>query len=455
MLVLLTYKIENKPTIPKEQQLPCTDLKQIIQRDRLDIALEYNSLNYYILHGSAYGFQYELAKHFADHLGVDLRVNTINDIKDCIERLKKGEYDIVSTDLTIINNRFGRDVVLTQPYAYVNKVLVQNKENKKINHITELHNQTIFISKGSIFKQIIASINLKYNINIHVVEVSNINAELLIDAVAENKIKYTISDYHLANFNSKIYKNLDVSLEITPKLPLGWAMRSCSKNLLDTFNIWFSSFKKENDFKHLHHRYFQRPRIADKRKGDFFSVRGGKISEYDEVVKKYSKKYNLDWRLISALMFEESRFQHELVSPTGAFGIMQFMPTTAENFNINMETPVYDHIRAGIKYLHQINKRFLNEVPDSAQRIKFVLASYNVGEGHIIDAIALAKKHNKNPQIWNNNVEKYLILKSNKQYYNDEVVKFGFCKGIRAVRFVENILERYEHYRNAFPPQKK
>jgi len=130
---------------------------------------------------------------------------------------------------------------------------------------------------------------------------------------------------------------------------------------------------------------------------------------------------------------------------------MQMIPVTAENFGVGPESSIEDHIKAGIKFIKFMDDNFRNDVPDSLERMKFVIASYNLGEGHIRDAMALAEKYNRNPQLWANNVEFYLIAKSESRYYMDKVVKLGYCKGIVTSNFVKNILERYEHYKNAFP----
>lgn len=454
MILFLWQQLEKHNKHKPYEAEPCVDLTHILERQRLDVGLEFNSLNYYILHGRAYGFQYELARYFANHLEIELRINIVNDLMESIEDLKSGSFDILCQDLTNIKDRFGKSVTFTEPYAFVKQVLIQNKNNKLIRDFSELDGETIYIPRGTIFKQIINSNpeNKQYDINI--IEVPLINNDFLIDAVADGKIKLTISDFHIANYHYKIYKNLDISFEISDNLPLSWCMRTCSSKLIDTFNLWLNDFRSTREFKYLYNRYFQRQRIQDKYFGEYFSIKGGKISDYDKIVQKYSSEFGWDWRLVSSLIYEESRFKHHLESPSGAYGIMQLMPITAERHGVYRDSPVEDHIRAGIKLLKNIENRFIDKVPDSTQRIKFVLASYNLGEGHVLDAIELTKKYRKNPELWEENVELFLIRKANKLYFNDEVVKYGFCKGKTASIFVKNILNRYEHYKNAFPVDK-
>lgn len=448
---LRTDKVNNveRPAIEKH----CVDLDQILERGRLDVSLGYNSLNYYILHGKPAGFQFELARYFSAHLGVELNIWVTNDIHNAISALTEGKIDIVCADLTKIDNRFGNEVLFTESYAAVSQFIVQRKDNPKHDIVTEvvqLSGKTIYVPRGSIYKGIIEN-----HVNIHpapiVIEVADYSSEQLIDAVAEGKISFTVADSHLAKYHKGLYNNIDVSLEIGQDRPLAWCVRKESPQLFNEFNNWIHEFMKTRQFGYLYHRYFVNPWKQDKISGNFFSVKKGKISPYDDVIRKYSREIGWDWRLVASLIYEESKFHHDLVSYSGAYGIMQLIPVTAETFGVSPESPPEEHIQAGIKFIKKMDDNFKHAVPDSVERRKFVLASYNLGEGHIWDAIALARKFNKNPQLWDNNVEYYLIAKNQSKFYMDEVVQYGYCKGWITSNFVKSILERYEHYKNAFP----
>ena len=138
---------------------------------------------------------------------------------------------------------------------------------------------------------------------------------------------------------------------------------------------------------------------------------------------------NWDWRLLAALVFHESRFDASQRSWAGAAGLMQLMPHTASNFGLNKRT-VFDpemNIEAGVQYIKSLNLSF-RKVENKDERIKFILAGYNCGPSHILDAMALAKKYWKNPQIWFGNVDYYLLKKSEPEFYNDKVVKYGYFR---------------------------
>jgi membrane-bound lytic murein transglycosylase F len=182
----------------------------------------------------------------------------------------------------------------------------------------------------------------------------------------------------------------------------------------------------------------------------FFSEKGNKISAYDNSIKKYSKQIGWDWRIIAALIYEESQFNNDTANyRSGAFGIMQLMPATAVSLKIDSNSTIEASIRAGVLYLKSLEKQFM-DITDPNERIKFVLAAYNAGIAHIFDARRLAKKYGKSTFIWDDNVEYYIRKKSNRKYYTDPVVYYGYYRGDETYWFVRDIMERYQHYRNVF-----
>jgi membrane-bound lytic murein transglycosylase F len=131
----------------------------------------------------------------------------------------------------------------------------------------------------------------------------------------------------------------------------------------------------------------------------------------------------------------------------GAFGLMQLMPTTAEMYDVDTNSSPEEQIRAGIQFLLWLDKQLPEEITDPEERIRFVMAAYNVGIAHIYDGRRLAEKHGKDPNIWTDNVDYYILNKSDPTYYRDSVVKYGYARGEETYNFVVEIFERYEHYK--------
>jgi membrane-bound lytic murein transglycosylase F len=208
-------------------------------------------------------------------------------------------------------------------------------------------------------------------------------------------------------------------------------------------------FKKTLDYALIYNKYYKNRRSATIRKSDYYTVSSGKISPYDPIIKKYSNEIDWDWRLLASLIYQESRFKPTVQSWAGAKGLMQLMPSVAERFNVQNRTNPEENIRGGVEFLEWLEQQLKKHgIKDSKERLKFILASYNVGLGHILDARRLAEKYDKNPDIWDNNVEEFILKKSNPKYYKDEVVYYGYCRGTETYNYVKQILDRYEHYKN-------
>lgn len=198
----------------------------------------------------------------------------------------------------------------------------------------------------------------------------------------------------------------------------------------------------------IYNRYYKSPRTSRLRmQSDYSSFSGNKLSPYDNLIKEGAVTLGWDWRLLAAVIYQESRFHPEDESWAGARGLMQLMPETAERFGANDLNDPRQSLRAGVKYLKYLDRYWSKTIKDPDERIKFVLASYNSGLGHILDAQKLASKYKKDPAKWKDNVGEFLLKKSIPDYYQDPVVKSGYCKCEEPVNYVSSVLDRYEEYK--------
>jgi len=252
----------------------------------------------------------------------------------------------------------------------------------------------------------------------------------------------------VALVNQTYYPHIDVSTAISFPQNLAWAVQKGATNLKHEIDSWLKEFKKTTKYALLYNKYFRNQRSSKIKASDYFSMTSGKISAFDAAIKKYSSQIGWDWRLLASVIYQESRFDPNAESWAGAFGLMQLMPNTARRFGVDRNSPPEQHIRAGVEFIKWLNDRFKDKIPDEQERIKFILASYNIGYGHIEDAMNLAEKYEQNPAIWDDGVDKFLLRKSNPEYYLDPVVKYGYCRGIETYNFVSEVLERYNDYKN-------
>lgn len=197
----------------------------------------------------------------------------------------------------------------------------------------------------------------------------------------------------------------------------------------------------------IFNRYFNSPRTSIIRlTSDYSSLAGNKISPYDDLIKEGAQELGWDWRLLAAVIYQESRFDPQGESWAGAKGLMQLMPETAKRFGVNDPESPRQSLRGGVRFLKHLDKYWSKDIHDQDERLKFVLASYNAGLTHIIDARKLTIKYGEDPTSWAV-VESYLLKKSDPKYYRDPVVIAGYCKCEEPVNYIKAILSRYEEYK--------
>ncbi len=434
-------------------------LQQILDRDTLIAITDYNSTNYFIYRGEPMGYQFEMLQQFAEALGVNLKLVISNDMDQAFDLLDEGQVDLLAMGLTVTSSRKAI-VDFTIPQLQTKQVLVQRKpenwrkmrtwdeiEDQLIRNPLEMAGKEVFVQKGTVFADRLAILANEIGDSIHIHVDPEREVEQLITAVAEGEIEFTVADEHIAKVNQKYYPNLDVNTPLSFPQHVAWAVKQGNDSLRLEINNWMVSYKKSTASRYVYNKYFNNPRSVNIAQSEYHSIGGGKISQYDEIIRELSAIYELDWRLIASLIYQESRFQTEVTSWVGAFGLMQLMPATAEIYGIDTNSPPADQIRAGIKFLRWLDKQLPPEIEDPEERIRFVMAAYNVGIAHIYDGRRLAEKHGKDPNVWTDNVDFFILNKSNPVYYRDSVVKYGYARGEETYNFVVEIFERYEHYK--------
>lgn len=436
------------------------DLSDIKKRGSIRILLENTSTGYFLYKGRPMGLQYELAKRFCDDMGISMEVVIENDLENSFRKLYKGEGDIIAHSLTITKAR--RELVdFTRSHYEIRQMLVQRKpdnwrqmkaheiEDQLIRSPVKLIGKEIYVKKGSSYVRRLRNLSEEIGGDIIIIEeFGDVLTEDLISMVSHKEIDYTVADEDIANISSTYYSDIDVNTPLSLPTQVAWAVRKTSPDLRVALNEWIGAMKRKPDFNVLYKKYFKDPKgFRVRLQSDFSSMGGHKISPYDDIIKKQAKKIHWDWRLLAALIHQESNFDPNAESWMGAKGLMQLVPRTARTFGARSIFNPEQNINAGTNYLEWLDKYWTKYVPDSTERMKFVMASYNVGQGHVMDAVNLAEKYGKDPLLWDDNVAYYLLLKSKPKYFKDPVVKSGYCRGEEPIEYVEDIYAQFEIYK--------
>lgn len=435
------------------------DFKDIKKRGKLKAITTYSGTTYFLYKGRTMGFEYEILKRLCEELNLDLEMVIARDENDLIKMLQRGDGDIIAYGYTILNER-QKKIKFTKPLYLSNQVLVQRKPSNwrrmKLHQIKkqmitdpiQLIGDTVSVKINSSYAARIKNLNKELGGEIYIDTIpGTFTTEEIIKKVADGEIKYTVVDQNIGYINASYYPILDVSTKISFSQQIAWGVRKNSPELLAKVNQWIEDFTKTVDYHVIYNKYYKNKRRYKARvRSEFYSLSDNKISPYDETIKKYAEKIGWDWRLVASIAYQESQFQPQSESWAGARGLMQIMPATAEELNITDPTDPYQSIRGGATYLQQVWEKH-EDIPDSIQRIKFTLASYNCGYAHLKDAQRIAKRKNLNPKIWDDNVELAILDLASPEYYNSEGIRYGYVRGTEPYNYVKQIFERYDHYK--------
>lgn len=433
-------------------------LDSVKSRGVLRAMTTYSATSYFLYRGQAMGFEYELLQRFADDLGVRLEIVISRDIDSLLYVLNSGEVDLVAHGLTVTRDR--REKAAFTDHLYLTRqVLVQRKptnwrrmhwsavERALIHDVIELIGDTVSVRRNSSYFDRLVNLSSEMGGDIIIDTLSgHLSTEEIIRMVVDGEIKQTVADNNIADINATYYPILNVDVPVSFSQKVAWAVHPDADSLLAAANDWIARLKKETDYYVIFNNYFKNRHAYRKRaRSDFYSLTNNRISPYDEIIRKYAEDIGWDWRLLASLIYQESQFEPGARAWTDAKGLMQIMPATAEELGVKDRSDPAESVRGGTRYLNRLYGRF-DEVPDSLQRLKFTMASYNCGFGHVRDAQRLAEKRGLDPLVWDDHVAEMILALSYPRNFNDPVVYYGYVRGIEPYNYVNEIFERYVHY---------
>lgn len=434
------------------------DLEQIKEAGVLRVITSYSPTGYFIYRGETMGFEYEIFKRLANHLEVSLEIVLAKNVDSVIPMLKRGDGDIIALGYTITQDR-KEDVNFTDPYLITHQTLVQKKpdnwrkmtldqiDDHLVKDVVDLIGDTVSVRKNSSYYQRLVELSKELGDSIYIeVLPGEKSDEQIIKDVSDGVIKYSVIDANKAAIHQSYFPNIDIETPVSLSQRIAWAVRKSSPDLLDIINRGLVTIKRKPDYNIIYRKYFENKRQFHKRlDSEYFTGETGKFSKYDPLVKKYADHIGWDWILVKSIIYQESMFNSHNQAWTGATGLMQLMPATAKELGVTDPKDPEQNIKAGSRYLKRMYDEW-ESIPDSIQRIKFALASYNCGLGHVLDAQRLAVKYGKDSTTWDGGVDYYVLNLSKPKYYNDPEVNYGYARGYEPYDYVKDIFERYKNY---------
>lgn len=392
------------------------------------------------------GYDYTLLHEFAVDSRIAVRLFIAPDLSAAVDAVRSGEVRLLAYNVPVTAH-YRRWLRPCGAELYSSQVLVQPKVKGRpaITDVTGLIGREVYVLDDSKYQRRLEHLNeeLADEIIIRTLPSDSVSVEDLVAMVSAGEIPFAVVDSNIGRLNKTYYPDIDISLEISTPQRASWAVAADDTALADTIDLWFANDRQTRLNVDLLKRFFEMSKVTPDTAFDFSS---GRISPYDDIFRRYAPDIHWDWRLLAAQAYVESLFNPAAGSWAGASGLMQVMPSTARAYGVQPAALLdpEQNVRVAVRVIADLDRYLLDRVPNDRERIKFILAAYNCGIGHIYDAIDLARRDGFDPQIWDDNVEKALLLKMNPRRLNDSDIRFGYTRGSETTAYVRRVSKFYQ-----------
>lgn len=413
-------------------------LERIRQTGKLRLITTHSLNTYYHYEGEPTGFEYDLAREFAKFLNVELDVVTPG-WNNMFDFLDQGKGDFLAAGISITKERLDH-AVFSIPYMTIQQRVIHHHQTPGPQNVEEMKHSTFHIRRGSAYQSRLEKIQasgVDFNYIVH----DNIPTENLIAMVHNQEIRYTLANSNIALVNQRYYPDIRIGIPVQEKEPLAWAVRKDDIDMLNQINQFLLHANETGILKTIMNKYYENTQEFDVYELKKFHKRiQTLLPKYKNLIKEESKKYGFDWRLVAAVVYQESHFDPQARSVTNVQGIMQLTHATAEEMGVENRLNPYQSIRGGIKYLDKMYQKF-SHIQDDYQQMLFALASYNIGYGHVLDALRIAEEKGLDLNKWQS-LKTTLPLLSKSRYH--QKTKHGYARGKESVQFVERVLTYFD-----------
>jgi len=426
-----------------------------IRHDTLRVLVCLDPLTYDTVNGTESGTEWELLERFARRQQLPIKAVPVDHPDSLLALLQRGEGDILAAQLTP-DGWAGAEVRYTRPYRAVAPVRISLKRDPLLRGAVPGQRKpgavdTLAVPRLSTFAGLVQPFDSSA-LPVHAVPDVRLPYALLVDVALGHCPAAVVSDA-LAAPMAQRFPHLRCDARVGPAVPLAFAVRSNSPKLLHALNEHLLSPREQEAL-----RMFIAAHGSGRRAHGAIRTLPGisfgtdSISPFDSLFQAHAGDGAHDWRLVAALAFKESRFDTSALSHAGAQGLMQMMPATLERLGHDTANGVGGTIQAATRYLAQLDTLWRGSVPDGEQRLKFVLAAYNAGPGHIKDAQRLAERFGLDPHRWDGNVERAVLLLSDPHFNRLPEVKAGYCRGHETFWHVRDVIGAFHQFRAKAAP---
>jgi membrane-bound lytic murein transglycosylase F len=411
-------------------------LEQVLAKGELRVVTRNSPDAYYLGSQGPEGPGYDLASRFAEHLGVPMRLYTVRTREEAIEEVAAGRAHIAAAGLST-GVSLPHAAQFGPGYQRVREHLVHRRRTTRPRTIVEAARGEIHVATGSAHQRTLEDLRLNHP-ELAWVERAGTDTEEILADVSQGRVQYTLASSTEFALNRSVHPELAIALDLSPERALAWVVSTAGHDdsLLNRVNSYFVLARREGVIAALLERYYgEDDRFDYLLSRRFMEHLNSRLPRYLAWFQEAATTHGLDWRLLAAMGYQESKWDPDAVSFTGVRGIMQLTEDTAARMRAGDRRDPRSSIFGGAKYLATLQKTIPPRIPDP-DRTWFAVAAYNVGIGHLEDGRVLAQSQGRNPDRWED-VREFLPLLSQERWYTR--TKRGYARGWEPVRYVDNV----------------
>jgi membrane-bound lytic murein transglycosylase F len=411
-------------------------LEQVLAGGELRVVTRNSPDAYYLGSHGPEGPAYDLASRFAESLGVALRLYTVLTREAAINEVRAGRAHLAAAGLSTgvelpANTHFGPG------YQLVREHLVYRRRGSRPPTISDAALGQIEVAAGSPHQRTLEELRLQ-NPDLAWIERADTDTEEILNDVSRGTVQYTLASSTEFALNRAVHPELAVALDLSPQRAIAWVVSTSGRDrsLLARVNAFFVLARADGFITGMLDRYYgNRDSFDYLLSRNFMEHLQSRLPLYLFWFKEAAMKYRLDWRLLAAMGYQESKWDPAAVSFTGVRGLMQLTEDTAAMMRYGDRSDPRASIYGGAKYLSRMMDMMPRRVPEP-DRTWLAVAAYNVGFGHLEDARILAQQQGRDPDRWED-VREMLPLLSHERWYTR--TRRGYARGWEPVRYVDNV----------------
>lgn len=415
-----------------------TQLEQVLAEGQLRIISRNGPTTYYEGPNGFTGFEHTLIQGFADELGVKLVIDDESNLGNIIQRITRGQHHLAAAGITVTPKR-SKKVRFTQAFIDVHQQVIYNSRKSAPTGPLDLMGQDIVVVAQSSHAERLRELQQTYP-ELSWREPAGAEMIDLVEMVHKGEADAAIVDSNAYSLNRYAFPKAKVAFDISESQELAWAFpRTKDSSLYDAAQSYLTRIRDNGQLQHITDTFFQPMPVEEVTSGDamMFTYRlENRFPRWKDDLIAAANEFELDWKLLASISYQESHWDPSAKSRTGVRGLMMLTKATANEVGVEDRTNPTESIFGGAQYFKYLLGRIPERVTGESDRVNMALAAYNVGFGHLEDARVLTEKHGDNPNLWSD-VRKYLPLLSKRQYYSQ--TKHGYARGWEPVHYVKQV----------------